>query len=219
MAKKDRARGRADAAGVGPYVRKGVRLVRLSELGSYKVAAGEPDVRGWEVRTISGRQLGEVAELLVDPEAGEVVMLDIDVRDGDRHSFAPVRAAMIDQTARVVRLDTGDLRDEELPSLAAGAGDEDARKFGERYERAYGDRGWSEDRDYVLPHGGDDVHFARRSAREAGEDEAARGATDREVRIERRRDRPASTPAEESGSTGGTVRYRSRNDERPRSEG
>src|SRR3712207_2401952 len=136
MAKKDRARGRADAAGVGPYIRKGVRLVRLSELGSHKVAEGEPDIRGWEVRTISGRQLGEVAELLVDPEAGEVVMLDIDVRDGGRHSFAPVRAAMIDQTARVVRLDTGDLQDGELPSLpgaGTGGGGEDARQFGARY--------------------------------------------------------------------------------------
>jgi sporulation protein YlmC with PRC-barrel domain len=132
MAKKDRSRGRSDAAGVGPYVRKGVRLVRLSELGSYKVAEGEPDIRGWEVRTISGRQLGEVAELLVDPDAGEVVMLDIDVRNSGRHSFAPVRAAMIDQTARVVRLDTGDLQ-EELPSLAdTGASDEDAGRATER---------------------------------------------------------------------------------------
>ncbi|MFN2567370.1 MAG: PRC-barrel domain-containing protein [Gemmatimonadaceae bacterium] len=216
MAKKDKGRGRSDAAGVGPYVRKGVRLVRLSELGSYRVADGEPDIRGWEVRTISGRQLGEVAELLVDAEAGEVVMLDIDVRNGNRHSFAPVRAAMIDRTARVVRLDTGDLQDEELPSLADhGSGDEDARQFGERYERAYGDRGWADDRDYVLPHGDADVHFARRSAREAAEREAARRATEREVRIERRRDQLLEDDAEAPRPTSGTVRYRSR-DESPR---
>jgi sporulation protein YlmC with PRC-barrel domain len=99
-------------------------------LGNYKVADGEPDIRGWEVRTISGRQLGEVAELLVDPEAGEVVMIDVDIRNNGRHSFAPVRAAMIDQSARVVRLDTGDLQDEELPSLAStGADADDARQF------------------------------------------------------------------------------------------
>ena len=148
MANKDKGRGRADAAGVGPYVRKGVRLVRLSELGKYTVADGEPDIRGWEVRTISGRQLGEVAELLVDTDAGEVVMLDINVANSDRHSFAPVRAAMIDRTARVIRLDTGDLQDDDLPSLANdAAGEEDARQFGERYERAYGDRGWSADRE------------------------------------------------------------------------
>jgi sporulation protein YlmC with PRC-barrel domain len=208
MAKKDRSRGRSDAAGVGPYVRKGIRLVRLSELGSYKVAEGEPDIRGWEVRTISGRQLGEVAELLVDPDAGEVVMLDVDVRNSGRHSFAPVRAAMIDQTARVVRLDTGDLQDEELPSLAGtGASDEDARRFGERYERAYGDRGWADDRDYVLPHGGDDVHFARRDAHEEAERDAARRATEREVRIERRRDQTSDADVSSRPPTGGTVRY------------
>jgi sporulation protein YlmC with PRC-barrel domain len=133
MANKDKGRGRSDAAGVGPYVRKGVRLARLSELGGYKIADGEPDIRGWEVRTISGRQLGEVAELLVDTEAGEVVMIDVDPRNDGRHSFAPVRAAMIDRTTRVIRLDTGDLQDEELPSLASGgAGDEDASEVDER---------------------------------------------------------------------------------------
>jgi sporulation protein YlmC with PRC-barrel domain len=207
---KDRARGRADAAGVGPYVRKGVRLVRLSELGKFRIAEGEPDIRGWEVRTISGRLLGEVDELLVDPDGGEVVMLDIDVKNSGRHSFAPVRAAMIDQASRLVRLDTGDLRDEELPSLAgAGSGEEDARQFGERYERAYGDSGWAEDRDYVLPHGDDDVHFARRSAREAAEREAARRATEREVRIERRRE-VVEDARSGTGDEGGVVRYRAR---------
>ena len=219
MARKDRSRGRADAAGVGPYVQKGVRLVRLGELGSFKFADGEPDIRGWEVRTISGRQLGEVSELLVDAEAGEVVMLDISISNGTRHSFAPVRAAMIDQAARVVRLDTGDLQDEELPSLAtddsadAGLREEEARQFGERYERAYGDRGWADDRDYVLPHGADDVHFARRTAREAAEREAARRATDREVRIERRLDR-LEPEAEDPRADGGTVRYKSGDEQR-----
>ena len=207
MANKDKGRGRSDAAGVGPYVRKGIRLVRLSELSSYKVADGEPDIRGWEVRTISGRQLGEVAELLVDTDAGEVVMLDIDVRNSGRHSFAPVRAAMIDRTARVIRLDTGDLQEEELPSLATtSAGEEEARQFGEGYERAYGDRGWADDRDYVLPHGNDDVHFARRTAREAAERESARRATEREVRIERRQEQLAERKTPESERTG-TVRY------------
>jgi hypothetical protein len=216
MAKKDRGRGRADAAGVGPYVRKDVRLVRLSELEKYRVADGEPDIRGWEVRTISGRLLGEVDELLVDPDAGEVVMLDIDVKNSGRHSFAPVRAAMIDRATRLVRLDTGDLQDEELPSLAdssageAGAGDDEARRFGERYERAYGDRGWAEDRDYVLPHGDADVHFARRSAREAAEREAARRATDREVRIERRREQVVEEPGRGPTDEGRVVRYRVR---------
>jgi sporulation protein YlmC with PRC-barrel domain len=208
MANKDKGRGRSDAAGVGPYVRKGVRLARLGELGKYTVADGEPDIRGWEVRTISGRKLGEVSELLVDTEAGEVVMLDVDVGTGGRHSFAPVRAAMIDRTARVVRLDTGDLQDGALPSLAsAGAGEEEARQFGAGYERAYGERGWAADRDYVLPHGEDDVRFARHTASEAAKRGAIGPATDREVRVERRREEVADAAADERRATGGTVRY------------
>jgi hypothetical protein len=204
MANKDKGRSRSDAAGVGPYVRKGVRLVRLSELSSYKVADGEPDIRGWDVRTISGRQLGEVAELLVDTEA----------RKDGRHSFAPLRAAMIDRTARVVRLDTGDLQDEELPSLAsAGSDADDTRQFGERYERAYGDRGWAKDRDYVLPHGEDEVHFARRATSEEAEQAAARHATEREVRIERRRDELSGADAPDGSAAGGTVRYPERDAE------
>jgi hypothetical protein len=216
MANKDKGRGRADAAGVGPYARKGVRLARLSELGKkYQVADGEPDIRGWEVRTISGRLLGTVGELLVDKDAGEVVMLDIDVGSGGRHSFAPLRAAMIDRPARVVRLDTGDLQEEELPSLAgAGAAEEDARQFGDRYERAYGETGWAEDRDYVLPHGDDDVHFARRTAREAAEREAARRATDREVRIERRLDQLADEAEPPTTDDARVLRYRGRDEKR-----
>lgn len=132
MANRDKGRGRSDAAGVGPYVRKDAPLERLSELGNYKIADGEPDIRGWEVRTISGRQLGEVVELLVDPDAGEVVMIDVDVKDNGRHSFAPVRAAMIDRTARVVRLDTGDLVDDRLSSIGgSGSGEADVRRVGD----------------------------------------------------------------------------------------
>lgn len=135
MPNKDRGRGRSDAAGVGPYVRKDMRLARLSELDKYKIADGEPDIRGWEVRTISGRQLGEVAELLVDTDAGEVVMIDVDVRDSGRHGFAPVRAAMIDRTARVVRLDTGDLQDEPESLASGGSGAVDASPVGEQEVR------------------------------------------------------------------------------------
>ena len=35
-----------DAAGVGPYAKERERLVSLSSLGSWKVAEGDPDIRG-----------------------------------------------------------------------------------------------------------------------------------------------------------------------------
>jgi len=108
MADINRDRQR-DAAGVGPYARDAERLVRLKDLGSWDVAEGEPDIRGWEVRTVGGRDLGKVKELLVDPDAGEVVMIDVDLSGTDRHALVPLRIVEIDRPRRVVRMDSADL--------------------------------------------------------------------------------------------------------------
>jgi hypothetical protein len=102
-------RGGRDAAGIGPYAREREGLVTLSSLGSWNVSDGDPDIRGWEVRTVSGRQLGQVAELLVDAKAGEVVMLDIDLPGTDQHSFVPIRVVEIDRARRIVLMDSADL--------------------------------------------------------------------------------------------------------------
>lgn len=106
-------RNARDAAGIGPYARERERLTPLSSL-DWKVSDGEPDIRGWEVRTISGRQLGAVADLLVDADAGEVVMLDVDLPGADRHTFVPIRVAQIDRERRVILMDSADLPDSDL---------------------------------------------------------------------------------------------------------
>ena len=98
-----------DAAGVGPYAREREHLVPMSTLGSWTVTEGEPDIRGWEVRTVSGRQLGNVADLLVDRAAGEVVLLDIDLPATDRHTFVPIRVVQIDRDKRLILIDSADL--------------------------------------------------------------------------------------------------------------
>jgi len=46
---------------------KDLRLVRLEELKGFQVAEGDPDIRGWEVRTPDDRKVGKVEELIVDP--------------------------------------------------------------------------------------------------------------------------------------------------------
>src|SRR5690242_11606799 len=92
---RDRERAARDAAGVGPYARERETLTPISDL-KWTLSDGEPDIRGWEVRTVSGRELGKVRDLLVDREAGEVVMLDIDLPGTDRHTYAPIRVAEID---------------------------------------------------------------------------------------------------------------------------
>jgi hypothetical protein len=103
-----------DAAGMGPYARERESLTALSSLEAWKVSDGEPDIRGWEVRTVSGRQLGAVADLLIDPEAGEVVLLDVDLPGSDRHTFVPIRVAQLDRARRVVLMDSADIPESDL---------------------------------------------------------------------------------------------------------
>ena len=98
-----------DAAGIGPYAREREKLVPLSSLGSWSVSEGEPDIRGWEIRTVSGRQLGTVNDLLIDPDANEVVMLDVDLPGRQAHTFVPIRIVQIDRVRRLVLMDSADL--------------------------------------------------------------------------------------------------------------
>jgi len=92
----------------------GAFLVALNTLGSWKVSDGEPDIRGWDVRTVSGRQLGSVHDLLVDPNAGEVVLVDVDLPGTDRHTFVPIRVVQIDRAKRLVLMDSADLPESDL---------------------------------------------------------------------------------------------------------
>lgn len=57
-------------------VAQGSALVHLEGSG-YKVADGDPDVRGWAVIGNDGRRIGEVDDLLVDPAAMRVRYLEV----------------------------------------------------------------------------------------------------------------------------------------------
>jgi len=135
---RDRQR---DAAGIGPYAQDTERLVRLSDLGKWDVAEGEPDIRGWEVRTIGGRELGKIKELLVDPDAGEVVMLDVDLSGSHQHALVPLRIVEIDRTKRVVRMDSSDLTPEERAAVAEAEGSPAASSEAPARERKWADAG------------------------------------------------------------------------------
>ena len=133
---RDRQR---DAAGIGPYAQDAEGLVRLSDLGKWDVAEGEPDIRGWEVRTIGGRELGKIKELLVNPDAGEVVMLDVDLSGSHQHALVPLRIVEIDRPRRVVRMDSADLTPEEKEAVAEAEGAETASR-----DKPLRDRTWSD---------------------------------------------------------------------------
>jgi sporulation protein YlmC with PRC-barrel domain len=131
MGKKGRLR--RDLAGVGPEPRRS-GLHPLSGLKDFRISKGEPDIRGWEVRTLNGREVGRVDDLLVDTDAGEVVMMEIELRGSERHVELPIRSAQIDKHASRVIVDSGDVE------LYAGGLAGDLRARADRDERAVTDR-------------------------------------------------------------------------------
>jgi sporulation protein YlmC with PRC-barrel domain len=107
MARDERTR--RDAAGVGPDPEFSRRLYPIDELKDYRIASGEPDVRGWSVRTLNGREMGEVEDLLIDPTRGEVVMLEVDLDHSGRHVAVPLRSVQVDRARKCVVVDSSDV--------------------------------------------------------------------------------------------------------------
>lgn len=78
------------------------QLARLHELNHYKVADGDPDVRGWDVKTSDGMRAGKVDDLIVDTDAMQVRYLDVELDrktlelSEDRHVLVPIGNARLD---------------------------------------------------------------------------------------------------------------------------
>ena len=103
-------RTRRDTAGVGPDPTLTGRLTRMKDMRDFKIATGEPDIRGWEVRTLSGAEVGEVDDLLIDSHRGEVVMITIDLKGTEQHVNVPIRGVQLDRSRNCVIVDSGDIR-------------------------------------------------------------------------------------------------------------
>jgi uncharacterized protein (TIGR02271 family) len=88
------------------------RVVPLDEMDDFKVADGEPDVRGWDVVGSDGRKIGEVDQLLIDRTAMKVRYLDVDMDDDlidvdeDRHVLIPIGYARLDRNDDNVLIDS-----------------------------------------------------------------------------------------------------------------
>lgn len=80
-----------------------MHLRRLRDLPDIEVADNNPDVRNWNVRGGDGKKIGEVFELIVEPDAMKVRYLDIEldaalnVNERDRHILVPIGAAALDE--------------------------------------------------------------------------------------------------------------------------
>jgi hypothetical protein len=103
-------RTRRDTAGVGPDPTLTGRLTRMKDMRDFRISNGEPDIRGWEVRTLSGAEVGEVDDLLIDSHRGEVVMIDIDLKGSNQHVNVPIRGVQLDRSRHCVIVDSGDIR-------------------------------------------------------------------------------------------------------------
>ncbi|MHB1225532.1 MAG: DUF2382 domain-containing protein [Gemmatimonadaceae bacterium] len=84
-------------------------LRSLNELDDFKVAEGEPDIRGWDVVTLDSRKAGDVHDLLVDTVAMKVRYVDVELdkkvagKKG-RHVLVPIGMAQLDDDSDNVRL-------------------------------------------------------------------------------------------------------------------
>lgn len=91
-------------------------LAPLGALPGFRLAEGEPDIRGWELLASDGRRLGVIDELLVDRQTGEVSALAVRVADG--LVAVPMAPARIDTRARAV---VSNLTPERFAALPRGA--------------------------------------------------------------------------------------------------
>lgn len=53
------------------------QLVHFDDLDDFKIAEGEPDIRGWDVRGTDGQKIGKVEDLLVDTAAMKVRYIEV----------------------------------------------------------------------------------------------------------------------------------------------
>lgn len=155
-------------------------LARLGKLDDYRIADGEQDIRGWDVRTADGWKLGEVEDLVVDMRAMRVrymvvrISKDLLIADADRRVFLPLGTARLDDDSDNVIVERVPIdgfagflsqradftRDDESAWRRAYGHDEPAATATDLYEHAlYDDRRfWANRRQ-----GGEDVPYIVRS--------------------------------------------------------
>lgn len=97
----------------GPVGRPGGRpLVRLSDLDDFRIAEGEPDIRGWPLITRDRANVGTVTDLVIQPEAKKVRYAVVDLEPGPRPTLIPIGYLEVHpdvDEVRTPRLDRDDI--------------------------------------------------------------------------------------------------------------
>jgi hypothetical protein len=77
-------------------------LLHAHDMSDFKLPEGDPDPRGWDVRTADGQKLGKVEDLLIDTATGRVRYLEVAVdkdvvkAGGREYALVPVGSARLD---------------------------------------------------------------------------------------------------------------------------
>ncbi|HEU4457114.1 MAG TPA: DUF2382 domain-containing protein [Longimicrobium sp.] len=115
------------------------RVVPMRQLDDFKVAEGDPDVRGWEVMSADGRRIGQVEELMVDTEAMKVRYLDVEVEQGmvaeGGHVLVPIGYARLERDDRRVMVDN--LQSSQLSTMPVYDRSPVTRDFEDRVETGF----------------------------------------------------------------------------------
>ncbi len=93
-------------------------LLHLSDMDDCEIADGEPDIRGWDIKTMDGRKIGEVDDLLVDTQQMKVRYMEVSLDDEfgtdehHRQAVLPIGSARLDddEDEVVVNMRAEDLR-------------------------------------------------------------------------------------------------------------
>ncbi len=108
-------------------------LFRLGELDDYKVASGNPDVRGWALVDRNNQKLGTINELIVDVDREKVRYLDVAPSgdtfrgDSEHRLLIPIGVARIDNDDD--RIVVNDLDKESLNALPPHRGEAITRDY------------------------------------------------------------------------------------------
>jgi sporulation protein YlmC with PRC-barrel domain len=111
-------------AGMGPA---DGRIIPLRDARDFRLAKGDPDLRGWNVFGSDGERIGTVSDMLVDPAAMKVRYLDVDLLDDlfklkeDRHVLVPTEAVDLRERGKDVWIRNVSATDvAQLPAYTGG---------------------------------------------------------------------------------------------------
>jgi sporulation protein YlmC with PRC-barrel domain len=100
------------------------QLAHLNDLDDYEIADGEPDIEGWDVRTVTGEKIGTVEDLIVDTALMKVRYLEIKfdrllMDSGEmRHVLVPIGSVQLHEDDDNVVIN---LHEEQLATVPAYA--------------------------------------------------------------------------------------------------